>query len=95
MAQVQWDILLIDSQEVLPSSTYSVGSLSKGLFAFLSTAVYRLGCALSLLMQKRTEVLAVIQPISKSACQITVGFFCDYCCRFLILLPMDQKMWSV
>ena len=26
-------------------------------------------------MQKRTEVLAAIQPISKSACQITVGFF--------------------
>lgn len=75
MAQVQWDILLVDSQEVLPSSTCSVGSLSKGLFAFLSTAVYRLGCVLSLLMQKRTEVFAVIQPISKSACQITVGFF--------------------
>lgn len=75
MAQVQWDILLVDSQEVLPSSTYSVGSLSKALFAFLSTAVYRLGCALSLLMQKRTEILAVTQPISKSACQITLLAF--------------------
>ena len=90
MAQVQWDILLVDSQEVLPSSTYSVGSLSKGLFAFLSTAVYRLGCALSLLMQRgqkylQSPSLFLNQPV-RSHCWLS----CDYCCCFLILLPLGQ-----